>query len=111
MECTHGDCMFRREEVSFRWHIHIGSGLVFVYEIKGIKEWDGRVWRAWYTHIYIYMYNNNNTNMYISIRGGKANENKTAALPLPFCVASMPAQQSRRCVGSASSRGIKRCRT
>ena len=56
MECTHGDCMFRREEVSFRWHIHIGSGLVFVYEIKGIKEWDGRVWRAWYTHIYIYIY-------------------------------------------------------
>ena len=30
-----------------REHIIIGSGLEFVLEIKGVKEWDGRVLKAW----------------------------------------------------------------
>ena len=39
--------VFRKEEVLGEGHIHIGNGLVCVYKIKGVKEWDGRVLRAW----------------------------------------------------------------
>ena len=42
-----GNQIFRLERDLGATQLHIGGGLVFVCERKGVKEWDGVVFRAW----------------------------------------------------------------